>query len=102
MQLVQPDGYLVVQYDAVNPGVWPFHCHIAWHVSGGLYINLLVSLLLSLICVAMRISEEANRTWQELPAEIAEYHPPASSKQTCVDWAAFTNVDVVDQIDSGL
>ena len=50
----------------------------------------------------MRRSEEANRTWQELPAEIAEYHPPESSKQTCVDWAAFTNVDVVDQIDSGL
>ncbi|CAD6590291.1 MAG: hypothetical protein ASARMPREDX12_004245 [Alectoria sarmentosa] len=79
VQLMQPDGYMVVQYDAVNPGVWPFHCHIAWHVSGGLYINLL-----------------------ELPAEIAEYHPPASSKQTCVDWADYTNVDVVDQIDSGL
>lgn len=44
VQLMQPDGYVVVQYDAVNPGVWPFHCHIAWHVSGGLYINLVVSL----------------------------------------------------------
>lgn len=43
VQLLRPDGYLVLQYDAVNPGVWPFHCHIAWHVSAGLYINLLVS-----------------------------------------------------------
>lgn len=43
VQLLQPQGYMVVQYDSVNPGAWPFHCHIAWHVSGGLYINLLVS-----------------------------------------------------------
>ncbi len=43
VQLMPPDGYIVVQYDSVNPGVWPFHCHIAWHVSGGLYISLLVS-----------------------------------------------------------
>lgn len=35
-------GYMVFQIDADNPGVWPFHCHIAWHVSGGLYINILV------------------------------------------------------------
>ncbi|KAL8740677.1 MAG: hypothetical protein Q9190_006646, partial [Brigantiaea leucoxantha] len=34
-------GYLVVQYDTDNPGVWPFHCHIAWHVSAGLYVNLM-------------------------------------------------------------
>lgn len=46
VQLLQPDGYMVVQYDSVNPGVWPFHCHIAWHVSGGLYINLMASPLI--------------------------------------------------------
>jgi Multicopper oxidase len=22
-----------MQFDADNPGVWPFHCHIAWHLS---------------------------------------------------------------------
>lgn len=27
---------------------------------------------------------------------------PPSSKQSCIDWAAFTNVTVVDEIDSGL
>lgn len=43
VQLLQPHGYIVVQYDGDNPGVWPFHCHIAWHVSAGLYVNLLVS-----------------------------------------------------------
>jgi hypothetical protein len=34
---------MVFQIDADNPGMWPFHCHIAWHVSGGLYMNILVS-----------------------------------------------------------
>lgn len=23
-------GYIVLQWLANNPGVWPFHCHIAW------------------------------------------------------------------------
>ncbi|KAL8645414.1 MAG: hypothetical protein Q9210_006718, partial [Variospora velana] len=41
VQQVQGDGYLVIQYDTDNPGVWPFHCHIAWHVGAGLYLNLL-------------------------------------------------------------
>jgi FtsP/CotA-like multicopper oxidase with cupredoxin domain len=34
VQLLQgtPDspGYLVIQIDADNPGVWPLHCHISW------------------------------------------------------------------------
>lgn len=41
-------------------------------------------------------------TGQEQPADIAHMQLPASSKQTCLDWAAFTNVEVVDEIDSGL
>lgn len=39
-------AYMVFQIDSDNPGVWPFHCHIAWHVSGGLYVNILVRLSL--------------------------------------------------------
>ncbi|ETS74440.1 hypothetical protein PFICI_14306 [Pestalotiopsis fici W106-1] len=30
------NGYLVLAFKADNPGNWLFHCHIAWHVSGGL------------------------------------------------------------------
>ena len=48
VQLLQPangtdTGYLVVEFVTDNPGVWPLHCHIAWHVSQGLYVNILVS-----------------------------------------------------------
>ncbi|KAI4154517.1 MAG: hypothetical protein LQ340_001632 [Diploschistes diacapsis] len=72
-------GYIVVQFAMDNPGVWPFHCHIAWHVSAGLYINVL-----------------------ERPADIQALQIPAESAQTCRDWASFAGHDVVDQIDSGL
>lgn len=36
---------------------------------------------------------------QERQANIAKMR---SHKETCVDWAAYTNVDVVDEIDSRL
>lgn len=39
VQMMRPWGYVVLQYDTDNPGVWPLHCHIAWHVSDGLYIT---------------------------------------------------------------
>lgn len=79
VQLIQPNGYLVVQYNTDNPGVWPFHCHIAWHVSGGLYINAM-----------------------EQTAKIKQYQVPSTVAQTCRDWADYTGHNVVEEIDSGL
>jgi len=35
-QLVRPNGYLVVQFDLDNPGMWMFHCHVVWHISEGM------------------------------------------------------------------
>ncbi|GMF23382.1 unnamed protein product [Phytophthora lilii] len=29
-------GYLVLRFNADNPGVWIFHCHIDWHLEAGL------------------------------------------------------------------
>ena len=72
-------GYIVLQWNQDNPGTWPFHCHIAWHVSTGLYISVL-----------------------ERPADIAKRHIPSTMAQTCRDWAHFTGRKPVDQIDSGL
>ncbi|KAL9046399.1 MAG: hypothetical protein Q9214_000758, partial [Letrouitia sp. 1 TL-2023] len=72
-------SYLVIQYDTDNPGVWPFHCHIAWHVSAGLYINAM-----------------------EHPDKIKQKVIPQTLVQTCRDWAFYSGHDVVEQIDSGL
>jgi hypothetical protein len=73
-------GYVVIQFDADNPGVWPFHCHIAWHVSAGLYINIL-----------------------ERPQDIKnDVQIPSIMAQTCRDWSAWTGDHIVPEIDSGL
>lgn len=79
-QLIQPNGYLVVQIDLDNPGVWPFHCHVAWHISEGMNINIL----------------------EQTPSVQDEMQVPYVMAQTCRDWAAWTGSNVVDQIDSGL
>ncbi|KAI4129000.1 MAG: hypothetical protein LQ338_002467 [Usnochroma carphineum] len=79
VQLLPANGYLVLQWNSDNAGVWPFHCHIAWHLSGGLYANIL-----------------------ENPAGIKDLPIPSTSYQVCRDWAAFTGNNLPNQIDSGL
>ena len=37
--ILPPSGHLVISYNATNPGAWPMHCHIAWHISTGLFIQ---------------------------------------------------------------
>jgi FtsP/CotA-like multicopper oxidase with cupredoxin domain len=37
---VNPNAALVFRCIADNPGVWPFHCHIAWHLEAGLMFNM--------------------------------------------------------------
>lgn len=78
-QMLRPGGHFVIQFEADNPGIWPFHCHIAWHVSTGLYINIM-----------------------ERPKDIRNREIPMVMQQTCRDWQAYTQRAVVDQIDSGL
>ena len=39
--LLPSDGYLVIAFKADNPGTWLLHCHIAWHASSGLAMQIL-------------------------------------------------------------
>lgn len=75
---VEP-SHMVLQIEADNPGVWPFHCHIAWHVSGGLYVNML-----------------------ERPADIAKMDLPKDMIAMQGPWNAFTGEGPINVIDSGL
>ncbi|KAK0516994.1 hypothetical protein JMJ35_000149 [Cladonia borealis] len=79
VQMLPPSGHIVLQYEAKNPGVWPFHCHIAWHLSQGLYVNLM--------------EQADNITSMQIPSVIPEM---------CKNWNFYTSQDVVEQIDSGL
>ena len=84
VQIIQPGSagqpsHLVIQYNTDNPGVWPFHCHIAWHVSAGLYVNLM---------------EQTDLITKRVIPDVI--------RQTCRDWADYTGTTVVAEIDSGL
>jgi hypothetical protein len=36
---LQSSGYLVLAFQADNPGVWLMHCHIGWHINEGLSLQ---------------------------------------------------------------
>lgn len=77
--MVPANGYLVWQADADNPRTRPFHCHIAWHASTGLSVDIL-----------------------EHPEQIENEPIPDTSYQLCQDWQAFSAKGDVDQLDAGL
>jgi FtsP/CotA-like multicopper oxidase with cupredoxin domain len=35
--LVAPHSTVTIQFDANNPGVWPLHCHILYHMEAGMF-----------------------------------------------------------------
>lgn len=79
VQMVRPFGHVVVQMDANNPGIWPFHCHIAWHASAGFFSQMIFR-----------------------PDDIIrDLQVPPEAARTCREWDAFTKRVVPDQIDSG-
>ncbi|TAQ86576.1 hypothetical protein B7494_g5097 [Chlorociboria aeruginascens] len=39
--LLPQGGYLLIAFKADNPGAWLIHCHIAWHASSGLAMQIL-------------------------------------------------------------
>ncbi|CAJ0640737.1 2066_t:CDS:2 [Entrophospora sp. SA101] len=36
---VPPFKYFIIRFNATNPGVWPLHCHIKWHIEMGMLIQ---------------------------------------------------------------
>jgi hypothetical protein len=39
--LLHQGGYLILAFKADNPGSWLVHCHIAWHASSGLALQIM-------------------------------------------------------------
>ena len=78
VQQLLPGGYIVLQWNQDNPGIWAFHCHIAWHISTGFLWNVL-----------------------EQPDQIPNIDVPSGIHEVCKAWWDYTDNIVVDQIDSG-
>lgn len=76
--VVEP-SYMVLQFVQDNPGVWPLHCHIAWHASAGLFMQIL-----------------------ERPEDVMKQDFDANVFELCNKWDAYTASNPPDQIDSGL
>lgn len=81
VQMLLPGSYIVVQWKQDNPGVWPFHCHIAWHLSAGFVWTVL-----------------------EDPQGIREKHSPIPSvvEETCGAWGEYVKGNQVQQVGDGL
>lgn len=75
---VEP-SFIVLQYKQENAGVWPFHCHLAWHVSGGLFMQVLVR-----------------------PEDIVKEDFDANVFRLCDSWDAYTSINAPNQIDAGV
>ncbi|KAF2713059.1 multicopper oxidase [Pleomassaria siparia CBS 279.74] len=72
-------SYMVLQYNQNNPGMWPLHCHLAWHLSGGLFFQVL-----------------------ERPDDLMKEVVANDVTEVCNAWDTYTKTNVPDQIDSGL
>ncbi|MCJ1267361.1 hypothetical protein MMC22_007246 [Lobaria immixta] len=64
--LLPAGGYIIIAFKPDNPGVWLMHCHIAWHASSGLALQILER------------QETARR--QLTPARLKE------TKRVCDNW----------------
>ncbi|OAA65495.1 laccase [Niveomyces insectorum RCEF 264] len=72
-------GWLLVAFEATNPGAWVFHCHIAWHASEGLSAQFL-----------------------EQPSKIRQAMDLNAVSGNCANWRTYEPTDPFQQTDSGI
>ncbi|KAK4225831.1 laccase [Podospora fimiseda] len=75
-------GWLLIAFKSDNPGAWLFHCHIAWHVSGGLSVQYL---------------ERPNEFRQQISTADRTIHD-----NVCNAWRAYWPTNPFPKGDSGL
>lgn len=66
--LLPHSGFIVIGFKADNPGAWALHCHIAWHASSGLVIQVLER------------QKAILKQLDENPARLSEIN------RTCTNW----------------
>ncbi|CUS12602.1 unnamed protein product [Tuber aestivum] len=78
--LLPKEGYIVIAFKTDNPGPWLIHCHIAWHASSGLAMQI------------MEDQENIERTIKDKQA----------IQDTCDAWNTWNATMNVEQDDSGI
>lgn len=79
VQMLPAAGYLVIAWQADNPGVWLAHCHIAWHTDEGF---------------ALQFVERRD----EIPA----LYNATELADECAAWDTFTKSSGLKQTDDGI
>ncbi|KAI1080024.1 putative multicopper oxidase [Whalleya microplaca] len=80
VHMLLPGSFVVIQWNQDNPGIWPLHCHIAWHLSAGFGWMIL-----------------------ERPDDIANVAEiPDAMARTCDEWTAWSSNHDANQIGAGL
>ncbi|KAI0532733.1 multicopper oxidase-domain-containing protein [Xylaria digitata] len=82
VSMLPGNGWLVLAFKADNPGNWLLHCHIAWHISGGMSVDFLE-----------RVSEQKA---QISSADLKAYN------NNCAAWRKYFDHSGLHKIDSGL
>lgn len=77
------NGWTVVAFQTTNPGAWLMHCHIAWHVAGGLSLQYL---------------EQPSA----IPGLYKKQVASSSFQNSCAAWNKYVPKMVYPQSDSGL
>lgn len=77
------NGYLALAFKLDNPGTWLVHCHIAWHQSEGLSLQI--------------VEDESIILWASVTAS-----EKATEANTCRSWRAFVPTEEFEQDDSGI
>ncbi|EGS22488.1 uncharacterized protein CTHT_0020300 [Thermochaetoides thermophila DSM 1495] len=75
-------GWLLLAFRTDNPGAWLLHCHIAWHVSGGLSVDFL---------------ERPDDLRNSIPQ-----HDKDEFNRVCNEWRTYWPNNPYPKIDSGL
>ncbi|KAI5927453.1 multicopper oxidase [Camillea tinctor] len=77
--MLPASGYLAIGFKSDNPGVWLAHCHIGWHTSQGLALQLI-----------------------ERASEIASTVNQDDLDNTCQAWTTYATANAIVQDDSGV
>ncbi|KAL1633404.1 hypothetical protein SLS58_011095 [Diplodia intermedia] len=74
------NGFVALAFKPDNPGIWLVHCHIAWHASSGLALQIL----------------------ERQPDILDSIGTLEATNRTCDGWDAYVKAHPIDQDDSGI
>lgn len=83
--LLPADGFVVIAFKTDNPGNWLMHCHIAFHASWGL---------------AMQILERQKDANSLFPKP--DYPAIKEAERVCAKWKEWSTNAAIIQDDSGI